>query len=70
MVPHFIDTTSGSGIPTICNDQYARVLVTQQQTPLKIDFVNDSAPRFGAVVSGSLFPRIDSLRTTSVEPFR
>ena len=44
------------------NDQYARVLVTQQQTTLKIDFVNDSAPRFGAVVSGSLFPRIDSLR--------
>ena len=44
------------------NDQYAGVLVTQQQTTLKIDFVNDSAPRFGAVVSGSLFPRIDSLR--------
>ena len=44
------------------NDQYARVLVTQDEATLKVDFVNDSAPRFGGLVSGRLFPRIDSLR--------
>ena len=44
------------------NDQYTRVLVTHPQTTLKIDFVNDTAPRFGELVSGSLFARIDSLR--------
>ena len=46
MVPHYIDTTSGSA----------------NEATLKVDFVNDSAPRFGAVVCGTLFPRIDSLR--------
>ena len=44
------------------NDQYARVLITANEATLKVDFVNDSAPRFGAVVCGTLFPRIDSLR--------
>ena len=43
-------------------DQYARVLIAANEAALKVDFVNDSAPRFGLVVSGSLFPRIDSLR--------
>ena len=43
-------------------DQYARVLITADAAALKLDFVNDSAPRFGPVVSGGLFPRIDSLR--------
>ena len=43
-------------------DQYARVLIAANEAALKVDFVNDSAPRFGMVVSGSLFPRIDSLR--------
>ena len=46
----------------IRNDQYARVLIAKNETRLKIDFVNDSAPRFGRMVAGSLFPRIDSLR--------
>ena len=44
------------------NDQYTRVLITANEATLKVDFVNDSAPRFGAIVSGTLFPRIDSLR--------
>ena len=97
MVPLFIDTTSGTGIPDdldlfvnqdagfdgyvdralaalrergyrfdgdafLRTDQYARVLIAANEAALKVDFVNDSAPRFGMVVSGSLFPRIDSLR--------
>ncbi len=44
------------------NEQYARVLIVESEATLNIDFVNDSAPRFGAVVSGLLFPRIDTLR--------
>ena len=44
------------------NDEYARVLVEDGEAMLRVDLVNDSAPRFGAMVSGSLFPRIDSLR--------
>ena len=50
------------GAAFLRTDQYARVLITANEAALKVDFVNDSAPRFGAVVSGSLFPRIDSLR--------
>ena len=38
------------------------MLIAANEAALKVDFVNDSAPRFGMVVSGSLFPRIDSLR--------
>ena len=44
------------------NEQYARVLIRKDEAMLKIDLVNDSAPRFGPFVSGKLFPRIDSLR--------
>ena len=33
-------------------DQYARVLITANQAALKVDFVNDSAPRLGTMVSG------------------
>ena len=44
------------------NDQYARVLIVEDGATLKVDLVNDSAPRFGALVSANLFPRIDSLR--------
>ena len=44
------------------NDQYARVLIVEDDVTLKVDLVNDSAPRFGALVAGNLFPRIDSLR--------
>ena len=44
------------------NDEYARLLIEDGETMLRVDLVNDSAPRFGPVVSGSLFPRIDSLR--------
>lgn len=44
------------------NDEYARVLIEDGEAMLRIDLVNDVAPRFGAVVSGSLYPRIDSLR--------
>ena len=44
------------------SEQYARVLITAGELTLKVDFVNDSAPRFGALLSAGLFPRIDSLR--------
>lgn len=44
------------------NEQYARVLVIKQSATLKIDFIDDSAPRFGPLISGELFPRIDTLR--------
>ena len=46
----------------IRNETYARVLVRDAEAILKLDFVNDSAPRFGRFASSDLFPRIDSVR--------
>ena len=46
----------------IRNENYARVLVRDSEAILKLDFVNDSAPHFGRLVSGDVFPRIDSIR--------
>ncbi len=44
------------------SEQYVRLLVSEREALLKIDLVNDVAPRFGAPVRGGIFPRIDSLR--------
>ena len=44
-------------------DQYfVRVLIRTPEAALNLDFVNDTAPRFGDLESGDLFPRIDALR--------
>ena len=45
----------------IRNTAYARLIMVEPPAALKVDFVNDSAPRFGSTVTGSLFPRIDAI---------
>ena len=52
-------TEVGAGSP---DRDYARVVVRRPEAALTLDFVNDTAPRFGEIVSGTLHPRIDSLR--------
>lgn len=42
--------------------EFARAVVRTPDAALQLDFVNDTVPRFGALVSGDLFPRIDALR--------
>ena len=49
----------GPGSP---HEDYARVVVRRPEAVLVLDFVNDVAPRFGNLESGTLFPRIDALR--------
>lgn len=50
------------GTAFLRNEEYTRVLIQSSCAVLKIDFVNDSAPRYGAPVIGAIFPRIDTLR--------
>lgn len=47
---------------TVSADDYVRVVVGVADAELKLDLVNDTAPRFGELVSGTLYPRIDSVR--------
>ena len=46
---------------SIRRPHFARAVVRTSEAALQIDFVNDTVPRFGALVSGDLFPRIDAL---------
>lgn len=46
----------------IRGDHYTRIVVIEDDIPLRIDLVNDTAPYFGTYESGELFPRIDNLR--------
>jgi hypothetical protein len=55
--PYTID-----GSAFLRNEQYTRVMVQTPEAILKIDFVNDSAPRYGTTVKGSIYPRIDPIR--------
>ena len=54
---HHPDATAG-----LARSDHARVVITTPEASLTVDFVNDAAVRFGDFVSGTLFPRIDSLR--------
>ena len=56
------DTGALTAEATTRGEHYARVLVRTPDAELKVDLVNDTAPRFGELASGKLFPRIDSLR--------
>ena len=47
---------------TVSADNYVRLVVGVADAELQVDLVNDSAPRFGELVSGALYPRIDSVR--------
>lgn len=40
---------------------FARAVVQTREAALQLDFVNDTVPRFGKLVSSNLFPRIDAL---------
>lgn len=46
----------------IRGQDFARAVVQTPDAFLQLDFVNDLVPRFGSLVSGDLFPRIDALR--------
>lgn len=41
---------------------FARAVVQTPEAALQLDFVNDTAPRFGALSDGALFSRIDALQ--------
>ena len=43
-------------------DNYAQIYMGQEDTELKIDFVNDLAKRFGDLVIDKILGRVDSLR--------
>lgn len=43
-------------------EDFARALIRTPQAALNCDFVNDTAPRFGSLVRGPMFPSIDALR--------
>ena len=40
---------------------FARAVIRTPEAALQLDFVNDTVPRFGELVSSDLFPRIDAL---------
>ena len=44
------------------SELYARGVIRTAEASLKLDFIHDTVPRFGNLVSGDLFPRIDALR--------
>ncbi len=44
------------------SEYFTSMLVRTEDADLKLDFVNDVAVRFGQLVPGALYPRIDSLR--------
>lgn len=45
----------------IRGQDFVRAVVRTPEAVLQLDFVNDTAPRFGSLASGNLFPRIDAL---------
>ena len=46
----------------IRDQDFVRAVIRTPEAALQLDFVNDTAPRFGSLASGDLFPRIDALR--------
>ncbi len=52
-----LDPDAGRDTP-----DYVRVVIRASGADVLIDFVNDTAVRFGELEAGGLFPRIDSLR--------
>ena len=48
--------------PGIAADDFVRVLARRDETPLKIDFVNDIAFHYGDLQEAAFYPRIDHWR--------
>lgn len=46
---------------TVGSEAFVRVVVKTADASVQLDLVNDTAPRFGPLVSGALFPRMDNL---------
>lgn len=44
------------------HQDFVRALIRSPEAALQLDFVNDTVPRFGDLVSGDLFARIDALQ--------